>query len=674
MLQEVDDILNQLLSKLGQHSGHIAGFCGSIENKNPTCIKRCREIVNLMIYMNGYDFNNGNWQKRHTHADNRSNFDEYLECTVAAQILLRLYGRNKEHRHIITQVSERLEHGEDFPGSQPFEQGLCENINFGPIIFLSGNIQQSLHQSLREQWTPAKVPVRSTSGKCGWDDTDGNTQNDEECNEQDVVITQDDPLMRDIQELVDTGTFEHVKNVLQDMQKPGQSQGKCDIQDKIKDKIKDKVNDMENRVRKTETPSVRGGVGTRGSAPRGARGGGRGVGRGGLAPGGRGRGLPPSSAGSRPGTGPGRRPQPGTGIVTGPGPDSPPTKPTDAPATTQAAASPATAANVPAGTPVPPADKTKKTDGDPDKKKAESKEEKTPEHTDKAGTPRAPAPAPEGSAGGAGTNVARKEPEEEPPPPAPSPAAPPGPPPASVSPQAEPTVVVPGKEATPAPGKDGQPSTGGQGPNKDTAGKIPLETASAGSVHVKSPRSEEDCGKLGPDPDRISECLETVLEPKVHNVSVPTDEPASGQWGIPGSSGSTTISIGTSTTTQNVPTGDNATETVQDTVQRTTQTGQVYTKTEDGKDTLVSGTPKVDMPKVTEEVASSPPNPQQEDGAAGTRGPSPTSGAEGNAVVHDGNDDPPPLNPPKPNPNPNPDQSGASGSGGPTSGDAPSGG
>ncbi|KJP89167.1 hypothetical protein AK88_01253 [Plasmodium fragile] len=316
--------------------------------------------------------------------------------------------------------------------------------------------------------------------------------------------------------------------------------------------------------------------------------------------------------------------------------------------------------NEPATQKEPTADKTKKTDGDPDKKKAESKEEKTPEHTDKAGTPRAPAPAPEGSAGGAGTNVARKEPEEEPPPPAPSPAAPPGPPPASVSPQAEPTVVVPGKEATPAPGKDGQPSTGGQGPNKDTAGKIPLETASAGSVHVKSPRSEEDCGKLGPDPDRISECLETVLEPKVHNVSVPTDEPASGQWGIPGSSGSTTISIGTSTTTQNVPTGKDVTSSVDVSGSAATEPSAATTPTNQTQP----------EPASTTTSTSSGPDPAapgpKADGAADnadTGGP----GLTGSSVTNpDGeNAGLPPLNPPKPKPNP--DQTDSSSGSGPIS-------
>ncbi|KJP85314.1 hypothetical protein AK88_05047 [Plasmodium fragile] len=50
---------------------------------------------------------------------------------------------------------------------------------------------------------------------------------------------------------------------------------------------------------------------------------------------------------------------------------------------------------------------------------------------------------------------------------------------------------------------------------------------------------------------------------------------------------------------------------------------------------------------------------------------SPGNGGQTDAIVDGGNDDPPPLNPPKPNPNPN--QSGSSGSGGGSTGDASAG-
>ncbi|KJP85430.1 hypothetical protein AK88_04933 [Plasmodium fragile] len=55
---------------------------------------------------------------------------------------------------------------------------------------------------------------------------------------------------------------------------------------------------------------------------------------------------------------------------------------------------------------------------------------------------------------------------------------------------------------------------------------------------------------------------------------------------------------------------------------------------------------------------------QGEPGAPGAKGASGEAGkAVDDVVVDGGNDDPPPLNPPKPKPNPNPNQSGASGSG-----------
>ncbi|KJP85317.1 hypothetical protein AK88_05050 [Plasmodium fragile] len=62
--------------------------------------------------------------------------------------------------------------------------------------------------------------------------------------------------------------------------------------------------------------------------------------------------------------------------------------------------------------------------------------------------------------------------------------------------------------------------------------------------------------------------------------------------------------------------------------------------------------------------AAGPVHPAGASGPAGEKGGSGEAGNTVPAVADGGNDDPPPLNPPKPKPNPNPDQSGTSGSGG----------
>ncbi|KJP89168.1 hypothetical protein AK88_01254 [Plasmodium fragile] len=240
MLKEVDDIFNELRSTIGGGTGAIAGFCGSIYDSNATCIKRCREIVHLMLYMRGYDFKQGQWQHRYMQNNTSRNFREYLECTVAREILLRLYGRNKDHSNIIKTVSKELDQDNALQ-QQKFEKGLCEKKNFGAVIFQSGNVQDTLHQrldTLSTQWV-ARTPGRGRAARrCGWDDTDGTTHTDEPCNENEVVITEEDELMRAIQGTVDAAdTFPHVKQVLDDMQQPGQSTAKCEIEKNIKTKI-----------------------------------------------------------------------------------------------------------------------------------------------------------------------------------------------------------------------------------------------------------------------------------------------------------------------------------------------------------------------------------------------------------------------------------------------------
>ncbi|KJP88403.1 hypothetical protein AK88_01855 [Plasmodium fragile] len=255
-MQEVDDIFHELIRKIGYTHGNISGFCGSIHNKHGTCIKRCTEIVNLMLYMKGYEHKGTQGlQRRPVNSGTWQQFQEYLRCTVTMEALLRLYGRNGDHITVMDEVSKELEQGKTFV-KQRLESGICENRDWAKVLFQSksmGTALQNRLNSLRERWTPAKVPARSTSGKCGWDDTEG-TDNagqpnrDEDCNAQARAIPQHDELMKAIKGVVDEGhTFPNVHKVLQDMQKPGQSQDICRLEQKIKEGVQHVQKQAEGR-------------------------------------------------------------------------------------------------------------------------------------------------------------------------------------------------------------------------------------------------------------------------------------------------------------------------------------------------------------------------------------------------------------------------------------------
>ncbi|KJP86087.1 hypothetical protein AK88_04278 [Plasmodium fragile] len=153
--------------------------------------------------------------------------------------------------------------------------------------------------------------------------------------------------------------------------------------------------------------------------------------------------------------------------------------------------------------------------------------------TEKATSTTADAPTP-------GANVARKDSEDDEPParpprppkpqngndqgapgqgaagsggPGPVPQPPPPAPPASISPQAEPPSSSP--KAT-----EDLAST--------QSGKTTVVIAESTSVQQESPRSANECEKLGNDHTKIGECLEKVMNTAVPNVSTPTDEPGHG--------------------------------------------------------------------------------------------------------------------------------------------------
>ncbi|KJP85431.1 hypothetical protein AK88_04934 [Plasmodium fragile] len=296
LMQEVDKIFGELIKKIGESHGSISGFCGSIYNTghDGLCRSRCQEITKILLYMKGYDLTQTQGlQTRTVDQAHWTAFQEYLRCVLAGEALVRVYGSNRDHVDVMNRVSDYLTPGKTFM-QQTLQSGICDNRDWGKVIFQSKSLGTALHNRLHDlnkTWPQVRAGAGHAARKCGWDDTDGTTHTDEPCNENDVVITEDDALMKTIRHSVEAAdTFPNVRRVLHDMQKQGGYTGRCDIETKIKEKVQE----MQNTVNRTKTTAARGQV------PRGP----------GL---GRGSGGGPGKAGSpspRPGTGPGRRPRP----------------------------------------------------------------------------------------------------------------------------------------------------------------------------------------------------------------------------------------------------------------------------------------------------------------------------------------------------------------------------
>ncbi|KJP85013.1 hypothetical protein AK88_05355 [Plasmodium fragile] len=256
MLSEVDDIFNELIRKIGASSGPIAGFCGSIYNTGDDglCKNRCQEITKILLYMKGYDLTQTQaLQTRTVHQADWTAFQEYLRCVLAGEALVRVYGSTRDHVDVMNKVKDELTPGKTFM-QHTLESGICENRDWGKVIFQShrmGTALQNRLEPLRKRLTPARGSAGQAPRKCGWDnaegtDEDGDPTSDAKCNQNDVVIPPDDPLMTHIKDWVDTaGTFPQLKKVLDDMHKEGASKKKCEIEQKIRkgvEAVKDRVN------------------------------------------------------------------------------------------------------------------------------------------------------------------------------------------------------------------------------------------------------------------------------------------------------------------------------------------------------------------------------------------------------------------------------------------------
>ncbi|KJP86046.1 hypothetical protein AK88_04303 [Plasmodium fragile] len=308
--------------------------------------------------------------------------------------------------------------------------------------------------------------------------------------------------------------------------------------------------------------------------------------------------------------------------------------------------------------------------------------------------PQPPPAAPPGT-GADGSGTPGQGPGQQPPP-APEPARP-------AAPAGE---TVDGKEETKDKTAEGKDLKIGSALDNDT--KNPPGT---GAV----------CPHESDNIDALTSCLDKMEQPKIHSVddNDETDQyRGKGPVGIPGSTRVIDISKGTSPDISGAPPGAHYTTSVRENHTKgkeksdgsSTPTeldpkssvaaepaAEVPTKPEVSKVTPGSegatgvtstevsaqpqgkaapeggeGTPAASAPKTgsSDDTITPPKDSTSNDKTQGSEHPASAAGPDpGVAVIDGGNDDPPPLNPPKPKPNPNPDQAGSSGGEGKGGGD-----
>ncbi|KJP84826.1 hypothetical protein AK88_05544 [Plasmodium fragile] len=268
LMKQVDNIFHSLIRIIGESNIAICSFCGGIyvTHADSVCNNRCAQITRILLYLKGYHYNKKSrkCEKRTTPETTSRTFREYLECIVGSEVLLRLYGRNKEHQQIIAEVSEKLRTPNNLFG-QKFEPGLCENIDFGNILFQSKSIGTGIKnrlEQLSQQWVAGKAKRgHPAPRKCECQNTNQDDaqlqQREDKCNEHEGVLQEDHELMRSINHWTEGILYPRVKKLLEEMKDGRMPGGKCAIEKEIKKKIKEKAKEVKNTAATRDEGTLR---------------------------------------------------------------------------------------------------------------------------------------------------------------------------------------------------------------------------------------------------------------------------------------------------------------------------------------------------------------------------------------------------------------------------------
>ncbi|KJP84781.1 hypothetical protein AK88_05587 [Plasmodium fragile] len=260
-MREVNIIFKDVTQTITQGSGENAGICGSIytESGQSMCKSRCHEIASLMLYIKGYSYQTRtrDWKKRGMQQTTGEKFKEYLRCILASEVLVQVYGQTSDHQEVIKKVKEEMEKTTT-TGTQQYEPGVCEDLDYGQAIFGLRGIGPSIKTKL-DDWNSGLAgghagSARVTGKKCAWPQQDTNQNSAQACNAQEGHVLKDHWLMGKIKEWTDGALYLRVTTLLEQMKAGRMPGGKCAIEKNIKDQIK-KVKDTVNPAAAKPAPA-----------------------------------------------------------------------------------------------------------------------------------------------------------------------------------------------------------------------------------------------------------------------------------------------------------------------------------------------------------------------------------------------------------------------------------
>ncbi|KJP84795.1 hypothetical protein AK88_05573 [Plasmodium fragile] len=264
--EEVDRIFDELTEVIGQSNNANSVICGDLYYQVRTCLRRCQGIVSILLYMRGYGYTAQKWVKANFTKRSAEGFRKYLECILAKEAIIQLYGGSKEHLEIIQEISDTLTNG-GTAWTEMYADEICKGQDYGKFIFGSGILEESIRNRLEELesgWAGRRQKGKhGGSGKCTWNDAEHREQEQEpksnsSCGQRLKKKGEEDKDTKEVMELIkvnETRLSLHLQRIIKNSLEP---RVRCKVQTEIKTKIQQGVSDVGASVRTGSTTRTKG--------------------------------------------------------------------------------------------------------------------------------------------------------------------------------------------------------------------------------------------------------------------------------------------------------------------------------------------------------------------------------------------------------------------------------
>ncbi|KJP85620.1 hypothetical protein AK88_04733 [Plasmodium fragile] len=136
MWSHINTIFRNLSRSIVARYNKDVAICEYLYNsdKDKSCYERCRDIINILRFMDGYTYSAEKWTKVQNNRSEVVGFEDYMRCLAGSIALLQIYNEDQNQQKIVETVAHQLDIDSKNAKAE-FGYGKCNNYNHGEIEF-----------------------------------------------------------------------------------------------------------------------------------------------------------------------------------------------------------------------------------------------------------------------------------------------------------------------------------------------------------------------------------------------------------------------------------------------------------------------------------------------------------------------------------------------------------